>query len=538
MIEYLLQLDQNNSKLKRYQFLISEILSYDISILIDYLFEPEPNIPNYELQEQQRQQLLPLLFQPFQTDYLNYTQVGYLTKIIESIIRKRGNSLWSWFDNNKSILDHLIKHLDVYHVTSILFHLIMCEQTFNHHITQRIYLLQRVHKILLNKIHNYEIVHNSCELLIQICNTTQQQFMQQIENPEQFYISACDTGFVEFLNIIIALLQQRQSEQENDYSKYNYIALNIHRSFSYEYLNFAFNSTLNVIQTTLGQFKLSLLTIYHLLLKTEDSKLLNLIHHIQIYKDLYKYIIKFEFNNQLQIQFNQITTFIFKTKSLSWIQELIKNDLFEFISTHNTQTKSIIGQIKYPINRGYFGILSQLSYELEEHIYESTNWNYYKQNILQQLKNIEQNYYFGVNPKSNDLEQISINTKENFQYVSYVKHDPIEIELNNNKQNNNEIEQILNAKLRLSFPIKTLLSFSDMNSKVVPIQSVYNNGNNTESQNLESDSLDITELKKKKICSSQNEYLIDNKESNSIQIIEDKNATDIINVNQNDNLQY
>ncbi|CAK95201.1 unnamed protein product (macronuclear) [Paramecium tetraurelia] len=534
MIEYLLSMDSDNPKLIRHQFLISEILSYDISILVDYLFEPEPNIPNYQVQEEQRQQLLPLLFQPFQADYLNYTQVGYLTKIFESIIRKRGNSLWSWFDNNQCVLDQLIKHLDVYHVASILSHLITSESTSqdlksNQHTTKRIQLLLRLHKILLNKVHNYEIVHNCSELLVQVCTTTQ-QFIQYFDHPEHFYKAACDSQFVEFLNIIIALLQCQPSDEEYHHSKYYSIALHLHRSFSNEYMNFAFNSTLGEISTTLGQFKLSLLTIYHLLLKTENSNLLNLIHHVEIYQTLFKYIIKFEFNNQLQIQFNEITRFIFKTRSLNWIQDQIQKDLFEFISTHNTQTKSIIGKIKYPINRGYFGILSQLSYELEHIIYESPNWNQYKENTLQQLKNIEQNYYFDFNPKSNEVEQISISIKENLQQVSQCKPDSIEVEFNN-KQHNSDLEQILQAKIRISFPIKTLLSFSDMSSKGVALQTAYYNGSNAEPSDLELDSFNVTELKKKKICNSQNEYLKESINSNPKQLNEDQNATDEIGMN-------
>ncbi|CAD8184764.1 unnamed protein product [Paramecium octaurelia] len=534
IIEYLLSMDSDNPKLKRYQFLISEILSYDSSILVDYLFEPEPNIPNYQVQEEQRQKLLPLLFQPFQADYLNYTQVGYLTKIFESIIRKRGNSLWSWFDNNQSVLDHLIKHLDVYHVASILSHLITSESTSqdqksNQHTTKRIQLLLRIHKILLNKVHNSEIVHNCSELLTQICSTTQ-QFIQYFDYPEHFYTAACDSQFVEFLNIIIALLKCLPQNEEYDYTKYYSIAQNLHKSFSNEYVNFAFISTLGEISTGLGQFKLRLLTIYHLLLKTENEDLLRYIYHLDIYKTLFKYIIKFEFNNQLQILFSEISRFIFKTSSLSWIQNQIKQDLFEFISLKNTYMKYNIGKIKHPIRRGYCGILSQLSLDLEDIIYESTDWNLYKKYFLQTLKKIEQRYFFDINPKSNDVQPISISSKENQQCVSQGKPDSVEIEYNN-KQYGSSLQQIIKSGIRIGIPIQNLLSFSDVATKGMALATAYENRSNAEPSDLELDSLNVNELQKKKICKFQNEDSPENRDSNPEQLNEDQNATDGIEMN-------
>lgn len=74
-------------------------------------------------------------------------------------------------------MDHLIKHLDVHHVTSIITHLITYEHTsqdlnFDEYTNKKNQLLQRVYTILLNKIHNSELVNNCCEILIEICNKT------------------------------------------------------------------------------------------------------------------------------------------------------------------------------------------------------------------------------------------------------------------------------------------------------------------------------------------------------------------------------
>ena len=112
--------------------MISEVFQADNNILIDYFFEADKSVTDYEEHEETRKTFLKQLFSFIDRDYLNLTSAGYFSKVVLSLIRKRGydvifytKQLWEFLDNNKQILSNLIKHLDVIHIAEIIERLII-----------------------------------------------------------------------------------------------------------------------------------------------------------------------------------------------------------------------------------------------------------------------------------------------------------------------------------------------------------------------------------------------------------------------------
>lgn len=101
MLEYLLSQDEvllNQKKqiryydvlYNRYPFMLSEVFMSENSALIDYFFEADKNVPDWETQEEMRIKFLPKLFQFLEADFLNVTGAGYFAKVLIAIIRRRG----------------------------------------------------------------------------------------------------------------------------------------------------------------------------------------------------------------------------------------------------------------------------------------------------------------------------------------------------------------------------------------------------------------------------------------------------------------
>lgn len=70
--------------------MLSEVFATENSTLIDYFFEADKAIPNWEIMEDRRLALLPRLFKYLEADFLIPTQAGYFAKVVNSLIRKRG----------------------------------------------------------------------------------------------------------------------------------------------------------------------------------------------------------------------------------------------------------------------------------------------------------------------------------------------------------------------------------------------------------------------------------------------------------------
>ena len=70
--------------------MISEAIGSENGPIIDYLFEADKSNPNYEANEERREEFLPKIFEVLDRDYLNVTLAGYLSKVICAIIRRKG----------------------------------------------------------------------------------------------------------------------------------------------------------------------------------------------------------------------------------------------------------------------------------------------------------------------------------------------------------------------------------------------------------------------------------------------------------------
>lgn len=74
----------------RYPFMLSEVFASENSQMIDYFFEPDKNVQEWEAHEEKRVTFLPRLFEFLDADYLNVTSAGYFAKVVGAIIRRRG----------------------------------------------------------------------------------------------------------------------------------------------------------------------------------------------------------------------------------------------------------------------------------------------------------------------------------------------------------------------------------------------------------------------------------------------------------------
>lgn len=91
-----------------------------------------------------------------------------------------------------------------------------------------------------------------------------------------------------------------------------------------------------------------------------------------------KFVIEYEFNNQLQNYFYEITVFIFDRPQFENIQEdFLSLDLASFIMKHNRYEKENIGALNSKIRRGYVGILSKLAYYFINKFEKNEEWNQY-----------------------------------------------------------------------------------------------------------------------------------------------------------------
>lgn len=70
--------------------MLSEVFYSENGALIDYFFEADKNIADWETQEELRIKFLPKLFQFLEADFLNVTGAGYFSKVLIAIIRRRG----------------------------------------------------------------------------------------------------------------------------------------------------------------------------------------------------------------------------------------------------------------------------------------------------------------------------------------------------------------------------------------------------------------------------------------------------------------
>lgn len=75
--------------------MISEAIGNENGPIIDYLFEADKSNPNYEENEERRQEFLIKIFDILDKDFLNVTLASYLSKVIGAIIRKRGYDVYS-----------------------------------------------------------------------------------------------------------------------------------------------------------------------------------------------------------------------------------------------------------------------------------------------------------------------------------------------------------------------------------------------------------------------------------------------------------
>ncbi|CAD8203547.1 unnamed protein product [Paramecium octaurelia] len=402
----------------RYPFMISEAIGNENIPIIDYLFEADKSSPNYEQNEEIRREFLPKIFDILDRDYLNVTLASYLSKVVCAIIRRRGFDLWRFLSQpeHKSILSNLIKNLDVFHVAEIIEKLIILDTNQEQQDNQTVFLeersdlLRRVIRVFEYKTHQNDITDNCSHIIIEILNKTE-LFLSVLNIPEKFFAIALNSSSATVVSVLITLLEAThryvQQQQEKNpsyqfsYNQYYPIAQEFKNALLAEKISIsAFNTTYGLTQQPFSQMKLKLLQLYLTILRFNDIDLINQFDHKGIYAQLMKFIIEYEFNNQLQNHFYEITVFIFDRPQFEDIQnDFLSLDLASFIMKYNRYEKEIIGALNSQIRRGYVGILSKLAYYFIHKFDKNQQWNQYVEEVLESVRNVENQYMLGVNPR-------------------------------------------------------------------------------------------------------------------------------------------
>ncbi|CAD8105795.1 unnamed protein product [Paramecium sonneborni] len=402
----------------RYPFMISEAIGNENGPIIDYLFEGDKQNPNYEENEESRQKFLPKIFDILDRDYLNVTLAGYLSKVVCGIIRRRGYDLWRFLSQpeHKSIISNLIKNLDVFHIAEIIEKLIILDTNQEQQDNQtnfqdeRIELLRRVIRVFEYKTHQNDVTDNCSHIIIEILNKSE-LFLSVLNIPEKLFTIALNSSSATVVSVIITLLEaiHRYVQQQQDknpsfsfsYHQFYPIAQEFKSALLVDKISIsAFNTTYGISQQPFSQMKLKLLQLYLSILRINNIELIHQFNHKGIYEILMKFVIQYEFNNQLQNYFYEITTFIFDRPQFEKIQEdFLALNLIQFIIKYNRFDKENVGTLNTKIKRGYVGILSKLSYYFINKINNNQEWNQYVEQILEPISIIENQYMLGVNPK-------------------------------------------------------------------------------------------------------------------------------------------
>ncbi|KAM3146869.1 hypothetical protein pb186bvf_001023 [Paramecium bursaria] len=415
LLHYVLQQDeelQSRAKQVRYPFMISEVFQADNNILIDYFFEADKSVTDYEEHEETRKTFLKQLFSFIDRDYLNLTAAGYFSKVVLSLIRKRGYDLWDFLDNNKQILSNLIKHLDVIHIAEIIERLIIFDQSDDaSFIEQRRSLLKRVIAMMSNKP-NLEVIENASYIVNEVCTKADSKFYNEIYNPQQFFTIALNSGSSTVVQLIISIVETLQKyfkqEQESkgtiqqfDYSAFFPVCAEIPRALSVDKIQISsFQTSYGASVSPFSSVKLKILQLYFTLLKIGDPKIIQNFENLEVFSCLKDFLVKYQFNNQLQNLFYDIINHIFNNDSCYQLQNILtEGGLFEFIARTNTNDKIQIGRMNKVIKPGYCGMLSKLSNQLiTKAPNDSPVWDKYVKETLNKINQIEQVYMLNINP--------------------------------------------------------------------------------------------------------------------------------------------
>ncbi|CAD8097576.1 unnamed protein product [Paramecium primaurelia] len=441
--------EQNEKTQIRYPFMISEAIGNENGPIIDYLFEADKSIQNYELNEEYRQQFLPKIFDILDKDYLNVTLASYLSKVVCAIIRRRGYDLWRFLSQpeHKSILSNLIKNLDVFHVAEIIEKLIILDtnqelqDNQTNFLEERSEFLRRIIRVFEYKTHQNDITDNCSHIFNEILNKSE-QFLSVLNIPEKLFAVALNSSSAAVVSVLITLIEaihryvQQQQEKNPSYQfSYNLfypIAQEFKNALLAEKISIsAFNTTFGILQQPFSQMKLKLLQLYLSILRINNIELISQFDHKGIYQSLMKFIIEYEFNNQLQNYFYEITVFIFDRPQFESIQDdFLSLDITSFIMKNNRYEKENIGALNSKIRRGYVGILSKLAYYFINKFEKNQEWNQYVEQVLESVRNIENQYMLGVNPRP----KIPIDTNDDGMTEMFRNFSKMKISQNNPQQ--------------------------------------------------------------------------------------------------------
>ncbi|CAD8201653.1 unnamed protein product [Paramecium octaurelia] len=426
----------------RYPFMISEAIGNENGPIIDYLFEADKSSPNYEQNEERRQEFLPKIFDILDRDYLNVTLASYLSKVVCAIIRRRGFDLWRFLSQpeHKSILSNLIKNLDVFHVAEIIEKLIILdtnqEQSDNqtNFLEERSELLRRVIRVFEYKTHQNDITDNCSHIIIEILNKSE-LFLQVLNIPEKFFAIALNSSSATVVSVLITLIEAihryvQQQQEKNpaytfDYNQFYPIAQEFKNALLAEKISIsAFNTTYGISQQPFSQMKLKLIQLYLSILRINNVQWINQFDHKGIYEALMKFVIEYEFNNQLQNYFYEITIFIFDRPLFDSIQEeFLSLGLISFLMKHNRYEKQNVGALNAQITRGYVGVLSKIAYYFIDKFEHNQEWNQYVEQVLEPVRTIENQFMLGVNPKPKiPIDTSDDNMNEMFKNFSKNKY--------------------------------------------------------------------------------------------------------------------
>ncbi|CAD8128039.1 unnamed protein product [Paramecium sonneborni] len=430
MIDYIIQFEDEliNKKTQiQYPFLTSEILGSQNQKLIDYLFEcPEEEIENEN--KQIRQGLYNQLLSFLENDILNVTSAGYFAKTYIAIIKKRGFDVWATIVKNKSIIQNLIKHIDIKHISEIIEKLIILDTSQENYeekfFEERKALLERIMRLLQHKSYNIEIVDNVCDILIEITTKSMSSlyynngeiipFIDIIRKPELFLKLALQTQRIGPYQLLINLVEMQSKETkkedddevvhnlEKDYSIFESILPELPQNLlnqDYHTSNFINSNRLSI--QPFGLARMHLLRLIQVLVQTNDNKIIKTLLNNRLIETLQIIILKYESNNQIHSCCDKILRAIIDLNQDEFTNDVLENNnlLNYIILNHKTENTK----------KGFIGFMTSISNYLEDKSKQNNKilkllrineqWQQFIENILNNVNSKEKPFLCNANPR-------------------------------------------------------------------------------------------------------------------------------------------
>ncbi|CAD8071795.1 unnamed protein product [Paramecium sonneborni] len=483
--------EEDKQKYIKFQFIISEVFGSENEKLINYLLD-KPNENNQEeiqnpLEDQQiesqptqeqgnkKQNYNPLIDEfltVLQNDTLIVTTAGYINKIIGAIIHRRGYDFWEYITYNQTIIKLLFKHAELKHISEIIEKLLILdtnqeeENDNRQFIKERSELIIRTQKFLTNNSHSNVIVSNICDIFIELYKRVLisletmphlREIILNIPKPQYLMnlaIQTQNTSVYNLLNIQYEFYSKIEQLEDGKYAvdfQFLYsslISLLPQALIQQDLFKVAFQTSNGDYQFPLGDAKLSLISFIIQLFQRQE--IVEEINQFIIFQNILDLIIKYSYNNQLQILFEKLVTIIIQGNN-SHLQNVFFQDqiIFKFLIKYN----GIEGRKQKP---AYQGILTKITNYLNSNINQSDQlqtsinlimeeWKIYIDE-LSEVNQKELNWMCGVNPRIK--EPINMESSSPFMPDPLIPYQGIrkiesneENSINQDKNDINQVEQ-------------------------------------------------------------------------------------------------